>query len=75
MNNLDAVCVDVCQTFCLAWRKHLISSGIKQRNNPFCLSVSEVMTIMITFHQSGYRDFKIYYIHFVCRYLTTNFLT
>nr|WP_199399261.1 hypothetical protein [Candidatus Enterovibrio escacola] len=28
------------------------------------------MTIVIAFYQSGYRDFKIYYIHFVCRYLT-----
>nr|WP_190320034.1 hypothetical protein [Candidatus Enterovibrio escacola] len=28
------------------------------------------MTLVITFHRSGYRDFKTYYIHFVCRYLT-----
>ncbi|PCS23088.1 Mobile element protein [Candidatus Enterovibrio escicola] len=28
------------------------------------------MTIVIAFHQSGYRDFKTYYIHFVCRDLT-----
>nr|WP_199399241.1 hypothetical protein [Candidatus Enterovibrio escacola] len=28
------------------------------------------MTIVITFHQSRYRDFKTYYIHFVCCYLT-----
>ncbi|PCS23082.1 hypothetical protein BTN49_1075 [Candidatus Enterovibrio escicola] len=50
--------------------KYLISSGVKQRNKPFCLSVSEVMTIVIVFHQLGSRDFKTYYIHFVCRYLT-----
>nr|WP_263363823.1 hypothetical protein [Candidatus Enterovibrio escacola] len=31
------------------------------------------MTIVIAFHQSGYRDFKTYYIHFVCRYLTNEF--
>ncbi|PCS24186.1 Mobile element protein [Candidatus Enterovibrio escicola] len=37
--------------------KYLISSGIKQRNKPFRLLVSEVMTIVIAFHQSGYRDF------------------
>nr|WP_223824244.1 IS982 family transposase [Candidatus Enterovibrio escacola] len=31
------------------------------------------MTIVIAFHQSGYRNFKTYYIHFVCRYLTNEF--
>nr|WP_223824301.1 hypothetical protein [Candidatus Enterovibrio escacola] len=31
------------------------------------------MTIVIVFHQSGYRDFKTYYIHFVCCYLTNQF--
>ncbi len=31
------------------------------------------MTIVIAFHQSGYQDFKIYYIHFVYRYLTNEF--
>ncbi len=76
MNNLDAVSVDVddfCQTFLPTWTKHLISSEIKQRNKPSHLSVSEVVTIVIAFHQSGYRDFKTYYIHFVCRYLTNKF--
>ncbi|WP_150138797.1 hypothetical protein [Candidatus Enterovibrio escicola] len=31
------------------------------------------MTIVIPFHQSRYRDFKTYYIHFICRYLTNEF--
>ncbi|PCS22537.1 Mobile element protein [Candidatus Enterovibrio escicola] len=31
------------------------------------------MTIVILFHKSGYLDFKTYYIHFVCRYLTHEF--
>ncbi|PCS23125.1 Mobile element protein [Candidatus Enterovibrio escicola] len=76
LSNLDTVFVDVddfCQTFLSAWEKHLISSGIKQRNKFSRLYVSEVMTIVIAFHQSGYRDFKTYSIHFVCRYLTTKF--
>ncbi|PCS21463.1 Mobile element protein [Candidatus Enterovibrio escicola] len=37
------------------------------------LDITEVMTIVIAFHQSGYRDFKTYYIHFVCLYLTNKF--
>nr|WP_150138515.1 hypothetical protein [Candidatus Enterovibrio escacola] len=31
------------------------------------------MTIVITFHQSRYQNFKTYYIHFVCRDLTNEF--
>ncbi|PCS23003.1 hypothetical protein [Candidatus Enterovibrio escicola] len=31
------------------------------------------MIIVIAFHQSGYRDFKTYYIHFVCYYFTNEF--
>nr|WP_146679420.1 hypothetical protein [Candidatus Enterovibrio escacola] len=33
------------------------------------------MTIVIVFHQSRYRDFKIYYIHFICRYLTNELVS
>ena len=62
MNNLDAIYVDV-DDFCLLfepqWLKHLIESGEKQRIKPSRLSSSEVMTILIAFHQSGYRDFKL----------------
>ncbi|PCS23188.1 Mobile element protein [Candidatus Enterovibrio escicola] len=31
------------------------------------------MTTVITFHQSGYRNLKTYYIHFVCLFLTNEF--
>lgn len=37
------------------------------------LSVSEVMTLVIHFHQEGYRDFKHYYQKHVCKHLTTEF--
>ncbi|URR00054.1 hypothetical protein LOC50_07225 [Pseudoalteromonas sp. SCSIO 43095] len=71
MNNLDAIYLDV-DDFCLLfepqWLKHLIASGEKQRIKPSRLSSSEVMTILIAFHQSGYRDFKTYYTKFVCQY-------
>ncbi len=48
-------------------------SGNKQRNKHFRLLVSKVMTIVIAFHQSGYQDFRTYYIHFFYRYLTNEF--
>ena len=36
------------------------------KSDLFCLS--EIMTILIGFHQSHYRNFKAYYIHQVCKY-------
>ncbi|CCO50281.1 transposase (fragment) [Vibrio nigripulchritudo SOn1] len=76
INKLDAIFTDVddfCLAFLPAWEKHLITSGAKQRNKLSRLSTSEVMTIIISFHQSGSRDFKTYYTQFVCRYLTKEF--
>lgn len=71
MINLDAIYVDV-DDFCLLfepqWLAHLIETGEKQRIKPSRLSCSEVMTILIAFHHSGYRDFKTYYIQFVSQY-------
>ena len=71
MNNLDAIYVDV-DDFCLLfepqWQAHLIETVEKQRIKPSRLTSSEVMTILIAFHQSGYRDFKTYYTKFVCQY-------
>nr|WP_146679050.1 hypothetical protein [Candidatus Enterovibrio escacola] len=44
-----------------------------QRKKPYHISVNKVMTLVIAFHKSGYRDFKTYYIHFIYRYLTNEF--
>ncbi len=37
------------------------------------LSLSEVMTILIHFHQSRYRDFKAYYTQHVCEHMRSEF--
>jgi hypothetical protein len=37
------------------------------------LSISEIMTIIIYFHQSQYRNFKAYYMEHVCQYLQAEF--
>src|SRR6266545_7196255 len=37
------------------------------------LCLSEVMTILIHFHQSHYRDFKAYYTEHVCQHLRAEF--
>jgi hypothetical protein len=56
---------DFCQEFLSVWRKQLFSAGEIQRQRERSLSVSEIMTILIHFHQSHYRDFKAYYTDYV----------
>jgi hypothetical protein len=54
------------------WKKHLIGyTKVKKGPDPE-LSVSEMMTIVILFHQSNYRTFKHFYA-FVCQYLKKEF--
>lgn len=45
----------------------------KQRERPGQLCASEVMTILIYFHQSQYRTFKAYYIEHVQVHLASEF--
>lgn len=52
---------DFCQVFLPIWYRHQLVSGQKQRQRARSLTISEVMTILIAFHQSHYRDFKAYY--------------
>ena len=60
---------DFCQVFLPFWERKLIEAGSKKRHRPGQLSVSEIMTIMIYFHQSHYRTFKAYYTEHVCQHL------
>ena len=55
------------------WEKFLLKSGLRQRRRKGNLSLSEIMTIMIHFHQSGYRTFKGYYLKHVQKYLSEDF--
>lgn len=64
---------DFCQIFEPRWVSFQISTGLRQRQRATQLSLSEIMTIMIYFHQSGYRFFKAYYQHHVQKYLVAEF--
>lgn len=64
---------EFCQEFLPLWEKHLISSGLKKRKRRNQLSPAEIMTIVIHFHQSHYRTFKCYYLHYVRRHLCNEF--
>ena len=52
---------DFCQIFVPDWQRHLITTGQKKRCRQHRLSTSEMMTILIYFHQSHYRHFKTCY--------------
>jgi hypothetical protein len=64
---------DFCQIFLPEWNKHLLGNGLKKRKKTGQLRTSEIMTIYIHFHQSHYRDFKNYYIHYVRNQLSDLF--
>ena len=63
---------DFYQGFSVWASKQQLTSGRKR--GPRCrLSESEVMTILIYFHESSYRDFKSYYQKHVCKQLRGEF--
>ena len=64
---------DFCQVFLPFWKRKLLQDGSKTRNRPGQLSTSEIMTIIIYFHQSHYRNFKAYYTEHVCQHLRSEF--
>jgi len=45
------------------WQQRLLSNGKQFRHHPDEMYPSEIMTILIHFHQSCYRTFKHYYLH------------
>ena len=52
---------DFCNTFEAVWRSRMIAEGERRRKRSGELSLSEMLTITIGFHMSGYRTFKKYY--------------
>jgi transposase len=62
-----------CQTFVPPWQQVQLASGTRRRNRARSLSVSEIMTILIWFHWSGYRNFKTYYQDHVQQHLQSEF--
>jgi transposase len=64
---------DFCQIFVPIWRKQMLSAGEIQRQRERSLSISEIITILIHFHQSHYRNFKAYYTEYVLVRLSREF--
>lgn len=52
---------DFCKEFEPKWQQYQLENGLRKRRRKSSLTLSEVMTIIIHFHQSNYRTFKAYY--------------
>jgi len=59
---------DFCIEFEPEYNQNLIASGIKKRIKPSAMTLSEIMTIIILFHCSDYRTFKMFYTGFIMEY-------
>lgn len=77
MSILELFCSvdDFWQQVAPSWQQDWLTSGQRQRVRPTQLHPSEMMTIMILFHQSHYRTFKAYYTEYVQRHLQSEFPT
>jgi hypothetical protein len=53
---------DFCRAFEPAWQRHLLTTRVKRRQRPNLLSLAELMTLAILFHQLRYRQFKPFYL-------------
>jgi Transposase DDE domain len=56
---------DFCKWFEPLYTQRLLQSGQRQRQRQTALALSEIMTIVVYFHCSHYRDFKHYYTEYV----------
>jgi hypothetical protein len=74
---IEIFCIadDFSKEFDLEVKKHRIASTgeTKRRNRPCTMSDSEIMTVMLCFHFGSFRNFKHYYLHYVCQHLKSEF--
>jgi len=76
MSQLVAMCCDIddfCKRFEPIYTQRLLHRGQRQRQRQSQLSLSAIMTIIVQFHASHYRDFKHYYTEYVATHLRPYF--
>jgi Transposase DDE domain len=75
MNILPVFCDidDFCLLFEPVWQQRLLREKPRQRRRASTLCLSEVMTIIVMFHASSYRNFKSYYTEYVMPHLSWGF--
>lgn len=75
MDRLTIFCEidDFCRQFESKFNRQMLANGQRRRIKPSRLSRAEVMTILVLFHTSGFRDLKRFYTKVVCRYWGKDF--
>src|SRR6266511_1806439 len=66
-------CDEFCRVFEPPLRALLLNDGKRHRHRESTLSTSEVMTILILFQASGFRNLKTYYTQYVCVHMRREF--
>ena len=80
MDNLTELYCHI-DDFCKLHQQHLTAYAIphksksskKKRNRPCRISLAEIITLLVLFHQIRYREFKAFYFDYVCRWLKKEF--
>jgi len=65
---------DFWQVYQPIWQQKLLTSG-QSRHRPCQMCMSEMMTLVVHFHQKRYRDFKTFYTEYVAVHLQSEFPT
>ncbi|STY94297.1 Transposase DDE domain [Moraxella atlantae] len=80
MDNLEALYChidDYCKTYTAEQQKKMLTlkrkSSKKTRNKPCCISLAEIITISVLFHQIRYREFKAFHYGYLCQWLKSAF--
>lgn len=75
MDRLAVFCEidDFCREFEPKFNRQLIADGTRKRIKTSRMSKAEVMTILVLFQQSGFRDLKGFYTKVVCQYWRRDF--
>lgn len=56
-----------------ALKQNLIGNGKKTGNRPGKMSMSEIMTVSVIYHVSGFKNFKHFYIYYVQKHMQKEF--
>ncbi|AYB48275.1 hypothetical protein CJJ19_00580 [Candidatus Williamhamiltonella defendens] len=75
INELYCLMDDFCKKFEPILNAKRLTDGAKKRIRASSLSLAELMTLVILFHQIRYRQFKSFYLHHVCQHLRREFPT
>ena len=67
---------EFCKSFAIEAAKQsklLVENGKKHRNRPCQMSDSEIITILLLYHFGDFKNFKHFYLHYICVHLKKEF--